>query len=86
MHIRVRILQPSDGIIDRFRLSQLKLGLVYEVPSSIGLFLVDNRCAEEVPSSTPAYVVPLEPTPTFEHLTKGIVVVPPIVTADDRRA
>jgi hypothetical protein len=53
--LRVRILKHSTGIVERVNLGQLLPGLVYDVPISLGTFLITSGAAEE--DVTPAVAV-----------------------------
>ena len=81
--MRVRILKHSSGILNGVSLSALLPGLVYEVPPSIGSWLISEKAAEEDVRPTVGIVVPLDQAPAA--LIGGVSVVPPPDKADDRR-
>jgi hypothetical protein len=70
--VRVRILKTSTGIVDGRSLSHLMPGLVYEVPVSLGMWLVSQGTAEEEVRSGVALADPLEHTSTV--ITGGVTV------------
>jgi hypothetical protein len=57
--LRIRILKQSEGVLDGVSLSRFVPGLIYEVPVSLGAFLVAKEAAEEDATSTIAVVIPL---------------------------
>jgi len=81
--VRVRILKPSAGIIERVSLSSLLPGLTYELPESLGTFLVGKRTAEEV-VPTPGIVVPLDNPDAFHQIIGGVTVLHPREQTGDR--
>jgi hypothetical protein len=82
--VRVRILKPSEGILDRVSLAHLTPGLIYDVDPAVGRHLVQLKHAEEVPASAPGLVVPLDNPHAFEQLTKGVTVISESRQAEDR--
>jgi hypothetical protein len=83
--VRVRILKPSEGILDGVSLGHLIPGLTYEVDRAVGRHLVQMKHAEEISTATPGLVVPLDNPHAFEQLTKGVTVnFEPSHQADDR--
>ena len=83
--MRVRILKQSSGIIEGVSLRYLLPGLMYEVPVSLGAWLVGQKAAEEDVSGTVGIVIPLDQKSTT--LTGGIRVPSPATdTAEDRPA
>ena len=56
--VRIRISREHPGEIDGMALGALRVGRVYEVPATIGTYLVAIECAEPVMDST-APVAPL---------------------------
>jgi hypothetical protein len=73
--MRVRILKPSAGIMDGVSLSHLLPGLTYDVEPSVGHYLTLNKYAEEVPSETPALVIPVDDPRAFNDLAGGVSIV-----------
>ena len=69
-------------MLEGVSLSRLAPGLVYEVPVSLGSFLVAKEAAEEDVSPTVAVVIPL--TEESAALTGGISVASPIDRAADK--
>ena len=63
--MRIKILKHSKGILDGVSLSHLLPGLVYEVPISLGTWLMSQGTAEEEVSPTVGLVVPLDKTSIF---------------------
>jgi len=70
--MRVRILKLSTGIVDGVSLSHLLPGLVYEVPVSLGTWLVSQGTAEENLRSDVALAIPSEHTSSV--ITGGVTV------------
>jgi len=73
--VRIRILKHSTGILAGVSLSQFLPGLVYEVPASLGTFLIGEHAGEE--DLTDAIAIPVRSLPP------AIVISPPDRT-DDR--
>jgi len=73
--MRVRILKPSAGIMDGVSLSHLLPGLTYDVEPSLGHYLTLNQYAEEVPSATPAAVIPVDDLRAFNDLAGSVSIV-----------
>lgn len=73
--MRVRILRPSAGIMDGVSLSHLLPGLTYDLEPSLGHYLTLNQYAEEVPSATPALVIPVDHLRAFNDLAGGVSIV-----------
>jgi hypothetical protein len=63
--VRIKILKHSKGILDGVSLSHLLPGLVYQVPVSLGTWLVSQGTAEEDVTPTVGLVVPLDKTSTI---------------------
>ena len=82
--MRIRILKPSEGILDGVSLTQLVPGLTYDVEPSLGRYLVQIRSAEEIPISNSDLVVPLDDQPPFEELARGVSVSTEPHTVHDR--
>jgi hypothetical protein len=84
--MQVRILKHGEGVVDGVSLRSLVLGCIYDVNPALGHFLVANQFAEEVATSDPALVVPLDTPYAVEQLTRGITVLPPgeVVTLEKR--
>ena len=69
--LRVRILKLSTGVVDGVSLSHLLPG-VYEVPVSLGTWLVNQGTAEEDVRVDVALAIPLEHTSSV--ITGGVTV------------
>ena len=82
--MRVRILKPSEGILDGVSLGHLIPGLIYEVATPVGRHLLQLKHAEEVSATAPGLVVPLDNPRVFEQLSKGITVISESDRAADR--
>jgi hypothetical protein len=82
--MRVRILKPSEGILDGVSLAHLTPGLTYDLNPSVAHHLMVKGCAEELPPSTPALVIPLDNARAYLQLTRGVTVVPPLAEAADK--
>ena len=80
--MRVRILKPCSGIMDGVSLSRLFPGDGYEVPDSLGRWLISQRHAEEEVTPTVGIVIPIDQaSPMF---TGGVSVSSAKEQADDR--
>ena len=79
--MRIRILKSSTGIMDGVSLSYLVPGSAYEVPASLGQWLIAKDTAEKDVSERLGIVIPLD-----RHLASGGISVPSPGTdrADDR--
>ena len=73
--MRVRMLKAAHGVVDRVALSNLVPGLSYDLAESVGRYLIALHCAEELSSSQPALIVPLDEAGVFEAMSGGIHVV-----------
>jgi hypothetical protein len=58
--VRVRILKSSEGIIQGVSLSRLLPGVTYEVPLSLGTFLIGQGAAEEDVTPAVELVIPID--------------------------
>jgi hypothetical protein len=74
--VLVRILKPSEGILDGIRLGHLQPEFVYDLPESISGFLITLGRAEQVGPDNHAAVVPLDNPRAYEILARGVIVVP----------
>ena len=72
--MRVRILKQSEGIFHGVSLSRLLPGVTYEVPVSLGAFLVGQGSAEEDVTPAVELVIPIDPESS--GLTGGVSVTP----------
>jgi len=57
--MRIRITQPLSGSIDGIQLSRFVTGVVYEVGTTLGSYLLSIGAAEPVDADSPAVVVPI---------------------------
>ena len=80
--MRVRILKQTQGVLDGVSLSRFVPGLVYDVPASLGAFLVVQQAAVEDMTATVAVVTPL--TEESAALTGGVSVSPSLDRAADK--
>ena len=80
--MRVRILKQSEGIFHGVSLSRLLPGVTYEVPVSLGVFLVSQASAEEDVTPAVELVIPIDPESS--SLTGGVSVSPSTGRAEDR--
>ena len=82
--MRVRILQPTVGIVDGVSLGHLIPGLVYDLKPITANYLISQGCAEGLPASEPAIVtLPDDPT-FFSRVLGGIRVTAPRAEAADK--
>lgn len=80
--MRIRITAPVAGILRGVSLSHFAPGFVYDVDASLAGYLIENRAAVEVMSTTPALAEPMEMGDAI--LTGGVTVEQPRSTAADR--
>jgi len=78
----VRILKPSEGIMDGVSLAHLVPDTTYELEPTVAHYLLDSRHAELMPSS--ALAIPLDNARAYSQLTRGVTVIPPLAEAADR--
>jgi hypothetical protein len=57
--MRVRMTRKADGEVDGIHLKAFLAGLTYDVPPSLGSYLITTDCAEPVGDDDPALIVPL---------------------------
>ena len=81
-HVRIKILQPCTGVMDGVSLSHLLPGVTYDVPISLGRWLISQRNAEEDVTPTVGVPVPLDETSAI--FTGGVSVSPRKDRDDDR--
>jgi hypothetical protein len=82
--MRVRMLKPSEGILDGVSLAHLIPGLTYDLDASVANHLITSESAEELPLSAPALVIPLDNARAFVQLTRGVTVVQPRAEAAEK--
>jgi len=76
--MRVRILKPLVGVVDRISLSRMIPGAVYDLPAITANFLISQRSAETV-RATKAARAPDD----FSQFLGGVRVTMPRAEADD---
>ena len=74
LDVRVRILRPSAGIYDGVSLSHFIPGVVYDVPGSLGLWLISRAIAQEDLSDADAILASGERRDVPPSFTGGVVV------------
>jgi hypothetical protein len=67
------MLKPIVGVLDGISLSRLAPGLMYDVEDALARYLITCGAAEEMASTRPALIVPVD-DPYIAHLTGGITV------------
>jgi hypothetical protein len=84
--MRVRILKPSEGVVDGVSLRCLVPGCLYDLSPPLARYLVTNGLAAETSELNAALVVPLDEPDALEQLTKGLMVLTPgeIVSLEKR--
>jgi hypothetical protein len=90
--VRLKITRPPSGCIDGIRLDDLVIGVVYEIGTTLGCYLLAQGLAEPVdddvptlmPPWTEAHFAPLD-IGTANETTPEIVEVAPLSEAADRR-
>jgi hypothetical protein len=82
--MRVRILKPSEGIVDGVSLSQLAPGLIYDVKPITARYLISRGCAEELTPADAKLVTPPDNPTFFSQAFGGIHVTMPRAEAADR--
>ena len=71
--MRIRILKPMAGVLDRVSLGHLEPGLTYEVEESLGGYLVSTESAEEVAFGDSRIMDSKDDT-LIEHVARGVTV------------
>jgi hypothetical protein len=89
--MRIRIIKPLAGVLDRQSLGKLAPGLLYELDDALARQLISMGCAREESSQAPALVLRVTDDILDEaRLTGGVRVVTPERADDtsrpDRRA
>ena len=84
--MRVRLLNPAEGILDGVSLAHLVTGLTYDLEPSVANYLIANRSAEELMPSASALVIPLDNARAYVQLTRGVTVVQPRAEAVHKTA
>ena len=72
--MRIRIRKPIAGIVQGVSLGHLIPGVIYDVDSTLGGYLVSIDAADALPSTHPALVIPLEAPEDFEKALGGVSV------------
>ena len=78
--MRVRILKPSEGIMDGVSLAHLVPDTTYELEPTVAHYLLESRHAE----LSSALAIPLDNARAYSQLTRGVTVIPPLAEAADR--
>jgi len=82
--MRVRILKPSEGVIQGVSLSKMFPGLTYDLDPTLARYLISMGAAIAVPSRSPALVIPLADD-DFDKALGGISVTHIAEAADKPR-
>jgi hypothetical protein len=57
--VRVCIRKPVQGFVDGVSLSHLEPGVIYDLPPSLGGYLLSTNAAEAVPASSRVIAIPV---------------------------
>ena len=82
--MRVRILKPSEGVVDGVSLSHLTLGLLYDLEPITANYLISGGCAEAVTAPDEDLVTPPDNPTFFSQAFGGIRVTLSRTEAADR--
>ena len=69
--MRVRITQAASGSIDGIHLSRFVTGLIYDVGTTLGNYMLAEGLAVPVDESTPALVLPPLPSEAEDRSRRG---------------
>jgi hypothetical protein len=72
--MRVRILQPSRGVMQGVSLSQMFPGLTYDLDPTLARYLMSTSAAVAAPSRSPALLIPPGAEDDFYKALGGISV------------
>jgi hypothetical protein len=81
--MRVRIVKPTEGVVDGVSLSRLVPGLIYDLQPITANYLISRGCAEEL--TAPGEIVIPSDNPTFfSQAFGGVHVTQPRAEAADK--
>jgi len=70
--MRVRILKPSEGVVDGVSLSRLTPGLLYDLKPITANYLISRGCAEALTTADAELVTPPDNPMFFSQAFGGI--------------
>jgi hypothetical protein len=76
------MVKPMSGVLDGVSLSYLAPGGTYDVNDGLARYLISVGAAEELDSTQPALIPPLDDR-SIAHLTGGVTVTGANFSADD---
>ena len=82
--MRVRILKPSEGVVDGVSLSRLTPGLLYDLKPITANYLISRGCAEALTAPDAELVTPPDNPMFFSQAFGGIRVTLSRAEAADR--
>jgi hypothetical protein len=83
--MRVRILEPSEGVVQGVCLGKMFPGLTYDLDPTLARYLMSLGAAVAAPSRGPALVIPLGADDDFDKALGGISVTHVAEAADKPR-
>jgi hypothetical protein len=83
--MRVRILKPSEGVVQGVSLGKMFPGLTYDLDPTLARYLMSLGAAVAAPSRGPALVIPLGADDDFDKALGGISVTHVAEAADKPR-
>lgn len=80
--MRVRIVKPTEGVVDGVSLSRLVPGLIYDLQTITANYLISRGCAEEL-TALSEIVTPSDNPTFFSQAFSGVRVTQPRAEAAD---
>jgi hypothetical protein len=72
--MRIRVRKPLAGVSEGISLSQLVPGIIYDVPETLGGYLVGTDMAEELTAADPGSKIPLDNSDCYGRVMAGVVI------------
>jgi len=72
--MRIRVHKPLAGVSEGICLSHLVPGVIYDVPDSLGRYLVATDMAEELTGADPGLKIPLDNSDCYGRVMAGVVI------------
>ncbi len=72
--MRIRVRKPLAGVSEGISLSQLVPGVIYDVPHTLGGYLVGTEMADELTADDPGSKIPLDNSDCYGRVMAGVVV------------
>ena len=72
--MRIRVRKPLAGVSEGISLSQLIPGVIYDVPDTLGGYLVGTEMADELTADDPGLKIPLDNSDCYGRVMAGVVI------------